>query len=62
MAGGAAGWCFHNGDARDGPDSQPRRSFDLRDKRLFDQFDEQEHRAVDLLKDAISNGAGRTRL
>src|SRR4030095_5973844 len=37
IASGAAGWCFHNGDVRDGPDSQPRRSFDLRDKRLFDQ-------------------------
>src|SRR5207253_5120827 len=36
---GAAGWCFHNG-AQVGPDdSQPRRSFDLREKRLYDQLD-----------------------
>ncbi|HEU0039541.1 MAG TPA: hypothetical protein VFR76_09720, partial [Verrucomicrobiae bacterium] len=60
-AGGGAGWCFHNGDVRDGPDSQPRRSFDLREKRLFDQFDEQERKAVDLLKAAIGHGAGGSR-
>jgi hypothetical protein len=36
---GAAGWCFHNG-AEVGPkDGEPRRSFDLREKRLFDQLD-----------------------
>jgi hypothetical protein len=36
---GAAGWCFHNG-AQVGPaDGQPRRSFDLREKRLYDQLD-----------------------
>jgi len=36
---GAAGWCFHNG-AEVGPkDGEPRRSFDLRGKRLFDQLD-----------------------
>ncbi len=61
-AGGAAGWCFHNGDRRGAPDGQPRRSFDLREQRLFDQLDEQERKAVDLLKSAISNGSGRTRL
>src|SRR5262245_3425208 len=37
-ASGAAGWCFHNGDERAEPDGQPRRSFDLREKRLFDQL------------------------
>ena len=41
-AGGAAGWCFHNGDVRARPDGQPRRSFDLREKRLFEQLDEEE--------------------
>jgi predicted amidohydrolase len=41
-AGGAAGWCFHNGDQRDAPDHQPRRSFDLRQRPLFEQFDEEE--------------------
>ena len=46
IAGGAAGWCFHNGAQNKAPDSQPRRSFDLRDKRLFDQLDREELRLV----------------
>jgi hypothetical protein len=41
-AGGAAGWCFHNGDQRDRPDGRPRRSFDLRERPLFEQLDEEE--------------------
>ena len=41
-AGGAAGWCFHNGDQRGSPDGQPRRSFDLREQRLFEQLDKEE--------------------
>jgi hypothetical protein len=45
-AGGAAGWCFHNGDTRRAPDGKPRRSFDLRAKRLFEQLDEEENKAV----------------
>jgi hypothetical protein len=40
--GGAAGWCFHNGPQRGAPGSQPRRSFDLSARRLFDQLDEEE--------------------
>lgn len=36
---GAAGWCFHNGDNRWGRDSRPRRSFDMRNRRLFEQLD-----------------------
>jgi CubicO group peptidase (beta-lactamase class C family) len=40
--GGAAGWCFHNGDQRKADDGRPRRSFDLREQRLFDQFDAEE--------------------
>lgn len=40
--GGAAGWCFHNGDRREKSDGRPRRSFDLRDGRLFDQLDTEE--------------------
>lgn len=36
---GAAGWCFHNGDQRTDPQHQPMRSFDLHEKRLFDQLD-----------------------
>jgi hypothetical protein len=42
LAGGAAGWCFHNGAQRGTPDSFPRRSFDLRQQRLYDQFDDEE--------------------
>lgn len=46
LSGGAAGWCFHNGGQRTKPDEQPRRSFDLRAKRLMDQLDEEEMRVV----------------
>jgi CubicO group peptidase (beta-lactamase class C family) len=46
LAGGAAGWCFHNGDQRDRPDGRPRRSFDLR-TRLFEQCDEVERAFLD---------------
>ena len=46
MAGGAAGWCFHNGQQRSASDKQPRRSFDLRDRRLFDQLDAEELKVV----------------
>jgi hypothetical protein len=46
LAGGAAGWCFHNGGQRTKPDEQPRRSFDLREKRLMDQLDEEELKVV----------------
>jgi hypothetical protein len=48
-AAGAAGWCFHNGHTRDTPGHHPRRSFDLRQKRLFDQLDEQEMKFMDSL-------------
>jgi hypothetical protein len=41
-AGGAAGWCFHNGASRNRPGNEPRRSFDLRKRRLFEQLDDQE--------------------
>jgi hypothetical protein len=47
LAGGAAGWCFHNGDQRERPDGQPRRSFDLRDRRLFEQLDDEERAFLD---------------
>ena len=43
---GAAGWCFHNGDQKDKPQSRPRRSFDMRKARLFEQLDKQEMRVV----------------
>jgi hypothetical protein len=45
-AGGAAGWCFHNGDARGAEDGHPRRCFDLREKSLFEQLDAEERRAL----------------
>ena len=45
-AGGAAGWCFHNGDQRGTPGHQPRRSFDLHERRLFEQLDEVERKAL----------------
>ncbi|MEI2723096.1 MAG: nucleoside hydrolase-like domain-containing protein [Verrucomicrobiota bacterium] len=41
-AGGAAGWCFHNGDQKDMAEGKPRRSFDLRQRRLFEQLDAEE--------------------
>lgn len=47
--GGAAGWCLHNGDQKDQPEGQPRRSFDLREKQLFDQLDAVERQALEAL-------------
>jgi hypothetical protein len=46
ITGGAAGWCFHNGSQRGNADGQPRRSFDLRERRLMDQLDEEEQKFV----------------
>ena len=46
VAGGAAGWCFHNGRQQQTSDGQPRRSFDLSTRRLFDQLDHEELRVV----------------
>jgi hypothetical protein len=51
--GGAAGWCFHNGSERRSPEQKPRRSFDLREKRLFDQLDSEELAAVKQLQSAF---------
>jgi hypothetical protein len=44
VAGGAAGWCFHNGQAAGRPDGRPRRCFDLRpaEGRLIDQIEDPE--------------------
>jgi endo-1,4-beta-mannosidase len=50
LAGGAAGWCLHNGSSRSADDGRPRRSFDLRDGRLFEQLDEQERQALALIR------------
>jgi hypothetical protein len=46
IQGGAAGWCLHNGDNRWGQDAQPRRSFDMRKRRLFEQLDSVESEAL----------------
>jgi len=46
IAGGAAGWCLHNGSTRGAPDEEPRRSFDLRKRSLFDQLDQEELSAM----------------
>ncbi len=46
MEGGAAGWCFHNGANKDSKDGRPRRCFDLRNSRLFDQLDNEERAFV----------------
>ena len=53
IEGGAAGWCFHNGDNRWGRDAQPRRSFDMRQRRLFEQLDSVELEAVKEMAAAI---------
>jgi len=55
IQGGAAGWCFHNGDQRSRDDGQPRRSFDMRGKRLFEQLDEVEMDFLKQLKSMKTN-------
>lgn len=49
IKGGAGGWCFHNGSQRDSPDNKPRRSFDMREKRLFQQLDAEERKFLNVL-------------
>jgi hypothetical protein len=46
IQGGAAGWCFHNGDNRWGQEARPRRSFDMRRRRLFEQLESVELEAL----------------
>jgi hypothetical protein len=53
LKGGAGGWCFHNGGQRSTPDEQPRRSFDLRAKRLLEQLDEEEMKVVKGAKSVV---------
>jgi hypothetical protein len=50
LQGGAAGWCVHNGDQRRAPEGKPRRSFDMRDRRLFEQLDPVELEALKRLR------------
>jgi hypothetical protein len=58
VAGGAAGWCFHNGSTRPAEDGRPRRSFDLRDRRLLDQLDEEERKALEEIRKRHDASAG----
>lgn len=57
IAGGAAGWCFHNGAQRGAPDERPRRSFDLRENRLWTQIDPEEKRFVAAARSVVEKGA-----
>lgn len=47
--GGAASWCFHNGGQRGQADEKPRHSFDMSEKRLFDQLDKDELEAIETI-------------
>ncbi|MGQ9730755.1 MAG: hypothetical protein ACUVX8_05710 [Candidatus Zipacnadales bacterium] len=53
IAGGAAGWCLHNGDRRAAAQGEPRRSFDMRGGPLFPRLDEEEHKALALLAEVL---------
>ena len=53
LQGGAAGWCFHNGATKTAADGQPRRSFDLRERRLIDQLDEEEQAVLRGVRDVL---------
>jgi len=57
LRGGAAGWCFHNGDQKNRPRSMPRRSFDMRKARLFDQLDDEETKFVRRMKGVLKKEA-----
>jgi len=57
VRGGAAGWCFHNGDDRRTPDKRPRRSFDLHEHRLYEQLDDVEATVVRRLKPVVDAAA-----
>jgi hypothetical protein len=56
IAGGAAGWCFHNGSTRSADDGRPRRSFDLRRQRLLDQLDAEEQRVIQRASEVVQQG------
>jgi hypothetical protein len=53
---GAAGWCFHNGSQRGAPGERPRRSFDVSERGLMEQLDEQERAFVAALKASAAPG------
>lgn len=53
IAGGAAGWCYHNGDQRGAPEDRPRRSFDLGEARLLEQLTPGERALLPRLAEAF---------
>ena len=64
IRGGAAGWCFHNGDVRNSDGGRPRRSFDMRksEGRLFDQLDPEEVKVVLQVQKVLKDGFTPTNL
>ena len=51
VAGGAAGWCLHNGSNRHAADGEPRRSFGLSPERgpSLERLDEVERAVLDAM-------------
>lgn len=49
-AGGAAGWCFHNGNRAAASDGEPRRCFDMRAGPLFPRLDAVERELLPALE------------
>ncbi len=62
IVGGAAGWCFHNGSQRASAGEFPRRSFDLREKRLFDQLDDVETVVANGLQEVMNEALKKPKL
>jgi hypothetical protein len=60
IRGGAAGWCFHNGSQRASTGEFPRRSFDLREKRLYEQLDDVELTVRRGVKNIVSGEKRKT--
>lgn len=59
---GAGGWCFHNGSSRGTEGEQPRRSFDLTERRLFAQLDTVELDAVSRFRNLVATKASPFRV
>ncbi len=57
LSGGAAGWCLHNGQQQHSDDHHPRRSFDLTQRRLFDQLDPVEMEVIARAKSIVDETA-----
>lgn len=58
VAGGAAGWCLHNGSNRHADDGEPRRSFDLRPERgpFIGTLDAVEREVLDAMARVVAAG------